>query len=60
MKQLFTSIAVGSSFVIGASIPCDGHDMPGVALTLRCIMFLIGYILMDMYGRNYLNWKDNE
>lgn len=60
MKQLFTSIAVGSSFVIGASIPYNGHDFPGVAVALSCIMYLIGYILMDVYGKNYLKWKNDE
>ena len=35
-------------------------DWPGTALVLKCVVFTIGYILMDIYGRNYLNWKDNE
>lgn len=60
MKQLFMSLAVGAAFIIGAHIPCFGHDYPGVALALKFVLFLIGYTLMDVYGRNYLKWKSNE
>ena len=60
MKRLFMSLAVGTAFVIGASIPCYGHDLPGVAIALECVMYLIGYALMDVYGRNYLKWKNDE
>lgn len=60
MKRLFTSIAVGTSFIIGSHIPCFGHDWPGLAIALKFVLFLIGYVLMDMYGRNYWKWINNE
>ena len=60
MKRLFTSIAVGMLFIIGAHIPCFGHDFPGVALALKFVLFLIGYALMDVYGKNYWKWINNE
>ena len=59
MKQLITSIGVSTAFIIGAHIPCFGHDWPGVALIAKIIMFFIGYILMDIYGRNYWKWMKN-
>lgn len=60
MKRFFTSTLVGIIFVIGANIPNVGHDLPGVAIALECVMYLIGYALMDIYGRNYLKWKNDE
>lgn len=60
MKRFFTSTAVGMLFIIGANIPYFGHDFPGVAVALKFILFLIGYVLMDVYGRNYLKWKNDE
>ena len=60
MKRLFTSIAVGTAFIIGAHIPSFGHDWPGLAIALKFVLFLIGYVLMDVYGRNYLKWINNE
>lgn len=60
MKRFFTSTVVGMLFIIGAQIPCLGHDFPGVALALKFVLFLIGYVLMDVYGRNYLKWMNNE
>lgn len=60
MKRLFTSIAVGAAFITGAHIPYFGHDWPGVAVVLKMIVFLIGYALMDVYGKNYLKWKNDE
>lgn len=60
MKRLFTSIAVGTAFIVGANIPYFGNDWPGLTIALRFILFLIGYALMDVYGRNYLKWIKNE
>ena len=60
MKRLFMSMAVGITFIIGAHIPCFGHDWPGLAIALKMVVFTIGYILMDAYGRNYLKWKNDE
>lgn len=60
MKRLFMSMAVGTAFVIGSHIPCFGHDLPGVAIALKMVAFTIGYVLMDIYGRNYLKWKNDE
>lgn len=60
MKRFFMSFAVATAFIIGADIPCFGHDCPGLAVALKMIMFLIGYALMDVYGRNYLKWINNE
>ena len=60
MKRFFISTVVGMLFIIGAQISSFGHDFPGVAVALKFILFLIGYVLMDMYGRNYLKWKNDE
>ena len=60
MKRFFTSTAVGIAFITGAHIPTFGHDYPGVALTLKMIVFLIGYVLMDVYAKNYWKWRNNE
>ena len=60
MKRLFTSMVVGFAFIIGAHIPSSGHDWPGVALAMKFVLFIIGYMLMDIYGRNYLKWINNE
>lgn len=60
MKRFFTSTAVGMIFILGANIPELGHDCPGVAIALQLATFTIGYVLMDVYGRNYLKWKNNE
>lgn len=60
MKRFFMSLAVGTAFIVGTGIPCPGHDLPGVAVALKFVMYLIGYVLMDVYGRNYLKWINNE
>lgn len=60
MKRFFTSNAVGMAFIIGSHIPYLGHDLPGVALVLKMVLFLIGFSLMDMYGKNYWKWRNNE
>ena len=60
MKRLFTSTAVGILFVIGANIPCFGHDWTVLAIVLQFTIFLIGYTLMEVYGRNYWKWIKNE
>lgn len=54
------SMAVGTAFIIGSHIPCFGHDLPGVAIALKMVAFTIGYVLMDIYGRNYLKYKNDE
>lgn len=60
MKRFFTSTLVGIIFIIGANIPELGHDCPGVAITLEFATYMIGYELMDVYGRKYWEWKNNE
>lgn len=60
MKRLFMSMVVGTTFIIGSHIPCFGHDLPGVAIALKMVAFTIGYVLMDVYGKNYLKWTKNE
>jgi hypothetical protein len=61
MKRFFTSTAVGMIFFLGANIPEFVHDCPGVAIfALQLATFTIGYVLMDIYGRKYWEWKNNE
>lgn len=60
MKRFFTSTAVGMIFFLGANIPELVHDCPGVAIALQLATFIIGYVLMDVYARNYWKWIKNE
>ena len=60
MKRFFTSSGLSMAFITGAHIPCFGHDFVWIAILLKIVFFGIGFKLLDVYGKNYWKWINNE